>query len=94
MSEKQFKNWKAGEGYIIHFDDKSAEERTEKDLEKMVEEIREVANEYDFNPQCWGGEHCMILGFILDFLNTIKDIAFESIKSYMLKRRDEEESEE
>ncbi len=42
-------NWEPGDDYCVRWKDKTAEDRTKEQLDEMVEKMREIANEYDFD---------------------------------------------
>ncbi len=52
MNEIPF--WLPGQDFMIRLDDKTADPRTKEELDKMVDEIRNVANKYDFDLCSWG----------------------------------------
>lgn len=43
-------------GFIIHFSDKTGENRTPKELSHMIERMNEIANGYDFSINSWGND--------------------------------------
>lgn len=47
-------NWNPGEDFGIRLDDKIGGNRTKKDLELMVKEIKKISNEYGFDLLCYG----------------------------------------
>lgn len=47
-------HWKPGDDICVRFDDKTAEERSDEKLAEMIERMRQIANEYDFDLSCYG----------------------------------------
>jgi hypothetical protein len=46
--------WKPGDDYAIRLSDETAEERSKEELDEMVERMKLIANEYDFDLSIWG----------------------------------------
>lgn len=46
--------WFPGEDICFRFDDKTAEQRSEAELQALTDELREVANKYDFDLSAHG----------------------------------------
>lgn len=51
--------WKCGDDIVIIIDDKTAVDRTNEQLDKMMEEMREVCNRYEFDFNLWGSRKSM-----------------------------------
>lgn len=47
--------WKPQEDFLVVFDDKTGEKRTKPQLDEMVEKMREVAQQYNFDVSSYGG---------------------------------------
>ena len=47
--------WEPGDSFAIRFSDETAEERTEKDLDNMVDQMKQIANDFGFDLDCYGG---------------------------------------
>jgi hypothetical protein len=48
-------NWNPTDDFAIRLSDETGEERTESQLDKMVEQIQDIANAYDFDLSVSGG---------------------------------------
>lgn len=46
--------WSPGDDFVVRFEDKTGENRTAEQMDQMVEEMREVANKYDFDLDQYG----------------------------------------
>ena len=46
--------WQPMDDFAIRLSDETAEDRTEEELDQMVEEMREIANKYDFDLEASG----------------------------------------
>jgi hypothetical protein len=51
------KGWRPTEDFVVAWKDKTAEPRTREQLDAMVEEMRVIANKYDFDLSQYGGEY-------------------------------------
>lgn len=54
-------NWKPQDCFAVRFSDETALDRTEEELEEMVDKLREVVNEYGFDLSCYGSWESMKL---------------------------------
>jgi hypothetical protein len=51
------KGWRPTEDFVVAWKDKTAEPRTREQLDAMVEEMRVIANKYDFDLSQYGSEY-------------------------------------
>jgi len=65
-------NWKPQDCFAIRFSDETALDRTEEELEEMVNKLRGVANEYGFDLSCYGS------------WESVRKLAVEEERQYIL----------
>ena len=63
MEENKYymENWKPQEDVGVIFDDQTAEDRDDGTMNQMIDDLREVANNYDFDLNMWN--HGYFIGF-------------------------------
>ena len=59
--------WKPTDDICIVFDDKTGEDRAPEKIDLMVDEMREIANKYNFDLSMWGTDRSLFKALNLRF---------------------------